>query len=152
MKAYKMLFVATVAAALTTAAYAQNARNAKVSESYFSDVVSIQTAELATAERNYAACLASGNEGVVESALSHVAMMKLMYPVKEFAKLQRAVAKVESESPSQETRYKAYLVSALFNNPKQFASEARTDYNSPDELFGSLATRIHQVIVSNMTE
>lgn len=152
MNAYKVLFVASVTAVLTASVCAQPAKNLNSADSYFSDIVSIQTANLGRAERNYAACLGSDNEGVVESALSQVAMMKLMYPVKEFRKLEVAVAEVASENASSEIRYKAFLVGVLLSNPKQFASEARTNYYGPDELFGALASRIHQVIVSNMTK
>jgi hypothetical protein len=117
---------------------------------YFSDIVTIQHADFSKLEKKYAACLDSENNGVVESALAHVAMFKLMYPVKDFSVLKRAIGRVAERSDSQEIRYKAFLVSSLFRNPKQFAGIARTDYESPDELFSALGRNLHDAIVSNL--
>lgn len=128
------------------------AQNNAPERPYFPDIVAIQKADYSTAEGSYASCLKSDNGGVVESALAHIAMLKLMYPVREFNILAKAVAALAASDASPEIRYKAYLVKSLLNDPKQFASEARTDYASPDALFGALAARMHDVIVSNMTK
>ena len=149
MKTTKMFWIAVVAALAATNLYAQSADSER---SYFSDIVTIQKADYAKLEKKYAACLSSENDGVVESALAHIAMFKLMYPVKEFNVLEKAVREVAAKNSSPEIRYKAYLVVSLFENPEQFASQACSKYNSPDDLFGALATRIHDVIVSNVTK
>ena len=103
-------------------------------------------------EKKYAECLKSENDGVVESALAHVAMFKLMYPVKELAQLKREVDRIATRHSSNEIRYKAYVVASLFENPRLFAGEARTDYDSPDDLFAALSGQLHRVIVSNMSK
>ncbi len=149
MKAHKMLWFVVVAATVATNAFAQSENKERP---YFPDIVTIQKADYSRLEKKYAACLSYENDGVVESALAHIAMFKLMYPVKELRVLERAVKAVADQNPSPEIRYKAYLVSSLFENPRQFASEARRNYESPDELFGALATKIHDVLVSNETK
>jgi hypothetical protein len=141
MQTYWIVFLAVLA--VSTGANAQ---------SYFSDVVAIQTTNLSTAEKQYAACLRMENDGVVESALAHVAMLKLMYPVKELATVAREVRNLMKNNASAEIRYKAYVVNHLISNPKLFASEARTTYESPDELFGALAARLHDVVAGNMAK
>ncbi len=148
MKAYMIVYVAIVAATLTMGAQAQP--NESPERAYFPDVLTIQSANYALLEKKYADCLNSENDGVVESALAHVAMFKLMYPVKELATLKRAVEQVAARHDSKEIRYKAYLVSSLYENPKQFVNEARTSYANPDELFGALASRMNETIVSRM--
>jgi hypothetical protein len=149
MKTYTMLFVVTIVATFAPNALAQSGVRER---SFFSDIVTIQRADYSKLEKRYAACLSSENDGVVEAALAHVAMFKLMYPVKNFGVLESAVKAVAAKNPSSEIRYKAYLVSSLFENPRQFASEACSNYYSPDELFGALASRVHEVVVSNMAK
>jgi hypothetical protein len=149
MKANTMFWSVVVAAAIATSALAQNGAK---EIAYFSDIVTIQKADYSKLEKKYASTLSSENLGVVESGLAHIAMFKLMYPVKEFSVLEQAVKDVAAKNPSPEIRYKAYLVMSLFKNPAQFASQACSNYNSPDDLFGALATRIHDVIVSNETK
>ena len=147
MKANKMFWFAVAAATFATNAFAQTDATERP---YFPDIITIQKADYSKLEKKYAACLSSENEGVVESALAHIAMFKLMYPVKEFGILERAVKVVADQNPSPEIRYRAYLVSSLYENPKQFVNEARTSYSNPDELFDALASRMNQAIVSRM--
>lgn len=150
MRVHKVLLLAIVAATVATNAFSQTEVSVVKERPYFPDILTIQSADFGKLEKKYAACLASENDGVVESALAHIAMFKLMYPVKELATLKRAVEQVAARHDSKEIRYKAYLVSSLYENPKQFANEARTSYANPDELFGALASRMNQVIVSRM--
>lgn len=152
MKLNTMSYVATITVLLTVTAYAQAPIAEPGERAYFSDILTIQQADFAKIEKKYAVCFSSANDGVVESALAHAAMFKLMYPVKELAVLKRAVENVAATNSSPEVRYKAYLVQSLYANPKQFVSKARTDYASPDELFGALASAMYDVIVSNMTK
>lgn len=150
MKAYTLISAAIISVALSTGAYAQPVKSQSDETRYFSDVVSIHTTDLEKAEMRYAACLSTGNDGVVESALAHVAMLKLMYPVKDFKTVMQKVKSIEETASSAELRYKAYLVRTLFSNPKQFAADARTSYDSPDDLFGTLANRLNRVIADGL--
>ena len=147
MKKYGMLLVALVAVSQLAAAQVNENQSGDVK--YFSDITSIQTANLAAAEKGYCACLKSENEGVIESGLAHVAMLKLVFPSNEFKGLCRQVEKVAMNSRSLEMRYKAYLVSTLLQNPGLFTNEANNHFESPDELFGALASRMQQIVASN---
>jgi len=149
MKKNSTLLVATVVVLMVGSAHSQENSPQR---GYFPDIVSIQQADYSIMEKKYAECLKSENDGVVESALAHVAMFKLMYPVKELAQLKREVDRVATRHSSNEIRYKAYVVASLFENPRLFAGEARTDYDSPDDLFAALSGQLHRVIVSNMNK
>ncbi len=129
-------------------ALAQDSPASGVERSYFSDILTIQQANYERLEKLYAAALNSENEGVVESALAHVAMFKLMYPVREFSILHRAVEHVMKSHASPAIRHQAHLVDVVYESPAMFAQAARTTYQSPDELFDELAAQVHQSIVS----
>ncbi|MEO8168435.1 MAG: hypothetical protein ABI623_09315 [bacterium] len=148
MKTYKALYAGILAVALSTGVQAQNSTN---EPAYFSDLIALQSASTATVEKGYMYSLRSENEGVVESALAHIASLKLAYPVKEFGKLRSEIQKIARTHASQEVRYKAFLVASLLKNPWQFAADARVEYATPDELFGALATR-QQMMASNNRE
>ncbi|MBX2989662.1 MAG: hypothetical protein KF749_00690 [Bacteroidetes bacterium] len=143
MKTKKMAYAVLVMSTLSVAAFSQTN-----SGTYFSEASSVRGANLAKAEKQYANCLKSANDGVVESALAHVALLKLMNPERDFALVAPAVDVVAGTNPSPEIRYKAYLVSNVLRNPELFSGEARTSYESPDELFSVLASRMSALIAS----
>jgi len=111
-------------------------------QSYFSVVVSSQAADLMKAERNYLICLDSPNDGVLESGLAHIAMMKILFPASAFPALEQKVAEVSVVGRTSTIRYKAYLTSAIFENPTAFAMEATAGYEDGEQLFLSIAARM----------
>jgi hypothetical protein len=92
------------------------------------------------AERGYLACLTTENDGVMESALAHVAMMKLTGS--DCTMLESRVAGVARTAASPEIRYKAFLTGKVLTNPDVFGSLAMGSYETPDELFGAIASRL----------
>ena len=111
-------------------------------QSYFSDVVSCQAADLKKAEKNYLACLDSPNDGVLESGLAHIAMMKIFFPASAFPTLEQKVAELSVAGRTPTIRYKAYLTSAVFENPTAFALVAMAGYEDGEQLFKSLAAQM----------
>ncbi|MBI5474722.1 MAG: hypothetical protein HY961_20475 [Ignavibacteriae bacterium] len=116
---------------------------------YFSDIVTIQQANFARLERMYAVALTSENDGVVESALAHAAVFKLLYPIKEFAVLHRAIEHLEQTHASSTIRHWALVVDRLYESPEQFARCIRT-FDSPDDLFDELGAQLSRSLVGNM--
>ncbi len=130
-------------------ANAQAGENGSGDKKYFSEIRTVQQTNILAAEKGYVACLQSENEGVIESALVHAALLKLVFPMNEFKALQRQVEAVATNNPSLEVRYKAYLVSTAFQNPGLFVEEIKAHFDSPDELLGALASRMQQLVASN---
>lgn len=110
--------------------------------SYFANAAMYQSVNTAKAERGYLGCLHSRHEGVTESALAHVAMMKLAVPQGEFKALKAGVTEVARKAANPELRYKAWLTASVLENPELFGGIARGEFNSADELFGALASRL----------
>ena len=134
MKKYTVVAALMMLAAV---AYSQNDETG-----YFAHPASYSHATAPKAERNYLACLSSTNEGVIESALAHVAMMKLMLPEGNYASLTSRVTELTRTAASPELRYKAFLTESVLANPSTFVTLARTGYATPDEFFGAVASRL----------
>ena len=109
---------------------------------FFSDSATYVHVGASRAAGFYAAALASSNPGVVESALAHVAMIALTMPDSDMSAARACVAAIERKAPTRETRYKAWVVRSLMDNPKLFAGMAKAGYEDPDALFAALAGRM----------
>ena len=140
MKKYTVVAALMMLAAV---AYSQNDETG-----YFAHPASYSHATAPKAERNYLACLSSTNDGVIESALAQVAMMKLMLPEGNYASLTSRVANLSRTAASPELRYKAFLTESVLANPNAFITLARAGYATPDEFFGAVASRLGEFLSS----
>jgi len=122
---------------LATAASAQPTR-------YFSDYRSHQRANIDVIATRMLACLESPNEGVVESALAHIGLMKLYLPDQRFSDLESKIRFLAIDGANQAIRYRAYLVSSIFRDPAAFTADTSQNYNDPDEFFGAIGERLQQ--------
>ena len=87
----------------------------------------------------YTGNLSSSNQGVIESSLAHLAMMKLMIPASDLSAAQEVVAGMASNYSSPETRYKAFLASSVISQPNMFVGMENQKYGNADEFFGEIA-------------
>jgi uncharacterized membrane protein len=109
---------------------------------YFSDSAKYASVGAMNAAGTYVAALSSTNSGVVESALAHVAMIRLTMPHCEMGSVRSTVATIERNGVTQELRYKAWVVGMLLDNSEVFAGSAHTGYEDPDALFAALAASL----------
>ena len=116
---------------------------------YFPDSARYARANPAKTAGSYNAALRSANAGVVESALAHVAMIKLTMPGCDIRPVAEAVSAVERRGASKELRYKAWIVRTLLDKPELFAGIAKTGYPEPDALFGALEVRMAEFTSAN---
>jgi hypothetical protein len=133
---------AAFALAMMLAVTASNAQSMTTDHAYFSDATKFEPALIAQAEKGYVNCLKSDNAGVVESALGHVAMMKLALPARGFKDVESQIARLVKNAATPELRYKAYLTLVVMQHPEIFGSIGQTDYNGYDELFGKVSSRL----------
>lgn len=115
------------------------------------DAGKYRSADLNKAEKNYVACLRSGNEGAMESALGQIARMQLSVTDVRFSALTKEVAKLTADDQPERIRYKAYLVENLCGNPALFAAEGAKKYNDTDEMFSAIATRLQETYLTMNT-
>ncbi len=133
-------YAAVVAMMMLAAAVSAQTTNVK----YFADESLYGSLNVTRAERGYLTCLNIGNDGVVESALAQIAMMKLMKATDGSEAMRTKVAAIARTAASQELRYKAFLTKTVLEDPGMFDTIARTGYESADELFGAIASRMSE--------
>ncbi len=116
-------------------------------DGYFSSEARHKTSDLDKASRRYMLCLKEPNQGVVQSALAHLVHMKLTVPATDFQAVEAEVKALSATSESPSIRYKAYLAGLVFENPAMFRSGSDADYNSPEELFSTIASRVQVTVL-----
>ena len=143
MKAVTMFTAAVVMFGVIAA----NAQDKDVRK-YFPDPSVYKKVELAPAIKAFERCLAIDNPGVQESAMAHLAMMKMMVPSVESGEITRRLEDMATSAPAPGTRYKAYIASQVFRNPELFVKERNSEYNDADELFNALAARLQNSLLT----
>lgn len=139
----------TYAAVVATLLLAATANSQITNVKYFADEARYNSPNALRAERSYVVCLGSENDGVIESALAHVTMMKLMNAIDENKTLRTKVAMLARTASSAELRYKAFLTKSVLENPAMFKNLSTTSYDTPDELFGAVASRMSEYYAAN---
>ena len=133
---------AAFALAMMVAVTASNAQSMAAEQGYFADATKFEPALIGQAEKGYIDCLKSDNDGVVESALAHVAMIKLALPARGFKEVELQIARLVKNAATPELRYKAYVTLVVMQHPEIFGSVAQGDYRGSDELFGAMSSRL----------
>jgi len=137
MRTYASILALVLITASTTLAGDKSVR-------YFSDAERYQHVNPVVLERDYISSLHSMNDGVVESALAHATMMKLVLPSRSNRALYERVIDIAKTATSPELRYKAFLSGMVLSNPEMFINTNIREFNSPDELFAALASRLSE--------
>ncbi len=138
MKTYKLAAAALTLLMLGTAS----------AQTEFAERACYQKANLERGVKNLEANLQSSNEGVLESSLALVARIKLIYPERSMASIEKEVSELSVSGPNDRIRYKAYLVYHLFSNPEMYSIESGKDFRNSDEMFTALAKRLQDSYLS----
>lgn len=112
-----------------------------------SSAADYQTANIPVAKRNYLWTLQSENDGVVESALAHVTHMRIMLPQEDMKDIEAVLNQLANSGRTPVIRYTAYLATQVFAGPELFRGIAGTDYESVDQFFTALASRLQQTML-----
>ncbi len=134
MKTRVAVTVMAVVVMATMTAAAQNR--------FFSSLETHRSTDLGKIACKYTNCLKSGNVGVIESALAHVVRMKMYVPELECPGLRQEISSLSVAGPNASVRYKAFLASLVFDTPGLFKEEAVREFDTPEELFNSVALRL----------
>jgi hypothetical protein len=141
MKTYTIILALVLIATSTTHSQDKTIR-------YFGGAERYRYMNTTVVDQRYLASLNNSNDGVVESALAHIARLKLEVPVSSDEFLSTRVADIAKTSSSPEIRYKAFLTGTVLNNPELFHTMELGQYDSPDELFAALASRLSEYYTS----
>lgn len=107
------------------------------------------SAEKVRVDKTYAPMLDSPCNGIVESSLAIVTMVKMDLPSDEFTRIKDEIDRLSLNGSTPVIRYKAYLAEAVFSNPTMFKEETGRSYANDDALFSALAQRMTTSLLSS---
>jgi hypothetical protein len=146
MKTYKEITAAIIFAISPAMGQPATAQRADT-EGYFSCIESYKTMDLPKASKNYAYCLKSDNDGIVESALAHMAYARLVLPTADLKDIRTEVEKLANSDRAPVIRYKAYLASMVFTSPGLFTRTPDTRYKDGDEFFSAIDSQLRHSLL-----
>lgn len=120
-------------------ARAQEGAGVKEPQGFFADLVAYRTLDLGRVERNFADALEFPVDGVVESAIAQLAMVKLAQPLVDSDELKDRIDDLSEHGRTPAIRFKAYLTRMVFEQPQLFEHVSRWSYANGDQLFMALA-------------
>ncbi len=115
----------------------------------YGTVYSYAPSYLHRAALNYAAALRSECDGVVESAIAHSTLLRMVAQDLEMTQIQSTLADLAESGRTPAIRYKAYLAAAVFDNPEKFASTAKVRYADSEEFFSAVASQVHRTLLGH---
>ena len=113
----------------------------------FSHELNYNKAKMPAAKRNYLWTLQSDNDGVVESVLAHVTQMRIMVPQEDMKDIEAILGRLALNGRTPIIRYKAYLATQVFASPELFDEITKADYESSDQFFTALASRLQKTML-----
>jgi len=140
MNKKQMVLVALMLGAITNLSQAQT---------FFPVLNKFSAADKERIDKSYAVSLSADHNGLNESALAVVTMVKLDLPADEFPRIKDEIDRLVTEGKTPAIRYKAYLAKAVFANPAMFQEEAAHQYRDRDIFFSALAGRMTKVLLSS---
>ena len=141
MNKKQMVLAALMVGAITTLSQAQT---------FFPVLKNFSAADKERIDKNYAVAMSMVNDGINESALAVVAMVKLDLPADEFSMIKGEIDLLVTNGATPMIRYRAYLVKAVFANPAMFKEEAEHQYSDRDAFFSAIAERLTKTLLSSI--
>lgn len=148
MKARTMLAAGLFLASLPAVGRSQDPAKTQ-SGLYFGSTAAYTTAYLERAARNYELALKSTNDGTVESAIAFSAYMCINAPELNLSEIKATIAALAESGRTPVIRYKAYLASIVFENPKAFVDAANSEYSDSDQFFTVIASKVHRTLLGH---
>jgi hypothetical protein len=145
MKPSTLAVAAVMITALASPASGQIAANASARTS--AAPARYTGGEIRRFENNYVACLASANDGVVESAIANSVRMKWAIPAVEFDGIRSKLGTLAARGKTAAIRYKAYLAGLVYEDPATFALENARGYEFDEVLFAAVSARAQKALL-----
>jgi hypothetical protein len=140
------IVTAALLAAATTAGFAQMSAE----RPYFPAAERYQNVNTQSLERTFVFSLGSTNDGVVESAIAHVAKLKMELPNASMERVKAALGCLSVNGRTAGIRYRAYLAGLVFDDPKLFAKDASQNYANSEEFFAALSGRLQTELLGSI--
>jgi hypothetical protein len=140
MNKKQAMLAAIILIAATTFSHAQ---------SFYPVLGKFSQAKKEALDRNYRADLESRNEGIVESSLAIVTMIKLDLPAEKLPLIKEQIEILKTSGTTPVIRYKAYLAGTVFADPSMFRQVSLNRYDDQDQFFNAVAGKLNQMFLSS---
>jgi len=141
MNKKQMVLAALMIVALTSLSQAQT---------FFPVLKNFSAADKERVDKDYAISLSADNNGLNESALAVVTMVKLDCPADDFSKIKVEIDRLVMNGATPVIRYKAYLAEAVYDNPAMFNDVAARQYTNRDAFFSAVAEKMIKTLLSSI--
>ena len=112
-------------------------------------LTSYQTCDLARYEKWFLVSLNHEIDGVVESAIREVTLVKMVQPGSASDAIRVKLESLAASGRTPAIRVKALLGSMVYENPDWFREEGGTEYTTDDEVFGAILTRLRGTVIAS---
>ena len=144
-----MMVAAGLLIVSTSAAGQSPKRGAKPDAPAYGTVYSYEPSYLRRAALNYAVALQSDCDGVVESAIAHTTLLRMVAQQLDMGKIHSILVNLSEQGRTPAIRYKAYLATAVFDDPARFENTARRMYEDCDDFFAVVASQVHKTLLGH---
>jgi len=142
MKTHRALLIGLALTTATLAANAQDIAALSKADVSHSREYSPKPLNFKRVEANYLLNLNSDIPGVVESALGHVTLMRILYPKQDMTTIQEKLYSLASEGATRSIRHKAFTAMQVFANPSAFRRAVTSEQTCGDGLLENLASQL----------
>lgn len=124
----KMLTIAATIVLMATFTFAQDAPTS-----------------LDNATENYLTGLNHHNNGVVESAITNVMLLKMYHPEKDFSVVTKKLDELTLKGPDKMVRLKAFIAANYIKHPERFNWIEKGDYEDAVAFFELYSARLEEM-------
>jgi hypothetical protein len=100
-------------------------------------------------EKGFLVSLGHEVDGVVESAIREVTLIKLVQPATKSERIREKLEILATSGRTPAIRVKALLGSAVYENPGWFTAEGLVEYGTDDEVFGAILARLRGTVIAS---
>ena len=124
----------------------------------FSNLKSIPDQSLQRAAINYYIALNRDNNGIIESAITNIMIMKLYFPERKYDKFITKLTELSTEGASKQIRYKSYIACNYLKHPERYTWIKKDSFKNTTELFNLFSEKLakqlektedHLLVLSN---
>jgi hypothetical protein len=148
MKTYAMISAGLLVCSLSAAGQDLKQTDKPDAPAY-GTLYSYQPSYLQRAAVNYAVALHSDCDGVVESAIIHSTLLRILAQDLDMSQIRSALAGLVDDGRTPAIRYRAFLATAVFDNPAKFENAGRSLYASSDQFFSVVASQAHNSLLGH---
>ena len=139
MKTLNVTLTILVTLVLVSFAFSQKNSVSDKSDSYS---MSISEKAIERASANYYKALQSDNEGMIESAMTNIMIMKLYFPDKDYDQFIIKLSELTTEGTTKQVRYKAFIACNYLKHPERYNWIKKDTFQATSDFFNLFSEKL----------